>query len=167
MGAVRSFRLALGPAALGDERAQRRALIWRVGCIRWLGVVAAVALDRTPFTYAVMVGVALYNIVPFRLASGWTVRQLRILGWTTYWNCSGGTYTSVTAYYNGYYTDGYSDPAKKQVMAHELGHAMGLNHSGSLPCPVPIMYYTSDRYFQCREATPQGDDVAGINALYP
>jgi len=85
----------------------------------------------------------------------------------TYANCAGGFYTAVTAYYNGYYTDGYSDPGKVQVMVHELGHAQGFGHSGALPCPVPMMYVSSDRYFQCGGTAPQGDDVAGINALHP
>lgn len=81
MISVPFLHAALGTSAHGDERSQRQTLVRRIGGVRWLGIIAAIALNRMPFTYGGIVGVALYNIVPFWLAGGWTVRQLRILGW--------------------------------------------------------------------------------------
>lgn len=81
MISVSSFRVALGTSANGDERSQRQTLIRRISGVRWIGVVAAIALNRMPLTYVVIVGVALYNIVPFWFADRWTMRQLRLLGW--------------------------------------------------------------------------------------
>ena len=79
-------------------------------------------------------------------------------GWTT-WNCSGSTTTFANATLNPYYTNGFSYANKKTVWVHELGHALGLNHSGT----YAIMYHCST----CTGFTqPQSDDIAGINALY-
>jgi predicted Zn-dependent protease len=90
----------------------------------------------------------------------------------TYWSCDPvnkqmlrPTYTD----YNTYLTDQpqYSANALESIMVHELGHAVGLDHSGSMPCSVPIMYFSSARFFTCSEILPQQDDINGINFLYP
>jgi hypothetical protein len=81
--------------------------------------------------------------------------------------CSGGHSSGFGSYWNKYYTDGYSSTARRQVMVHELGHAIGLGHSGSPSCSgQPIMYANSNRYFTCGRYAPQQDDINGINYLY-
>lgn len=81
------------------------------------------------------------------------------------WRCSGSRSTSGSATYNTYYTNGYSSTAKKQLMVHEFGHLLGLGHAGGSNCNgQPIMYLSSDRYFNCSHSTPQPDDTAGVNS---
>jgi Matrixin len=87
---------------------------------------------------------------------------------TTISSCSGSWFSgNVGVRWNSYHTNGYTATEKYQVITHELGHALGLAHSGYL-CSVPaIMYTSSSRYWTCGWTTPQADDVDGINAMYP
>ncbi len=82
--------------------------------------------------------------------------------------CHSGIWIDPYANWNTYYTDSYTTTAKEQVIVHEIGHVLGLAHSGSSTCSgQPLMYYSSDRYFVCGHVKPQPDDVNGINAIYP
>ena len=80
---------------------------------------------------------------------------------------SDGLIQSFNTWWNKYYTDSYSNAARQSVMTHELGHALGLAHSGSSSCSgQPIMYYSSARYSTCGHVGPQADDRNGISYLY-
>ena len=81
----------------------------------------------------------------------------------TSWDCgSSGTFRS-TASINGYYTDSFPTRRRQAVAAHEIGHGIGLNHSGS-----NALMYTSAANFYDRTGQyyPVADDINGINARY-
>ncbi|WP_435203278.1 M57 family metalloprotease [Janibacter sp. GS2] len=81
-------------------------------------------------------------------------------------NSSGHSVGTVNVMLNRKYTDSYSSSARKSVMVHELGHAIGLSHTGSSSCSgQPIMYAYSSRYFTCGHIAPQSDDISGANYL--
>jgi hypothetical protein len=83
--------------------------------------------------------------------------------------CSNGVWsTALTAWWNTHYTNGYSALKRQSVMVHELGHVLGLAHSGSGGCgTVPIMHPTTQRRFdECHLFSPTTDDVNGVNFIY-
>ncbi|GAP61411.1 hypothetical protein AHiyo1_51110 [Arthrobacter sp. Hiyo1] len=90
------------------------------------------------------------------------------VGWDgiTYYawhGCStGNCFSYANAYMNYYYTSGYSANTIQAVAAHELGHAVGLDHTGGCVLMTP---YTSTRN-SCGVYTPTQDDVNGTIALY-
>lgn len=85
----------------------------------------------------------------------------------TQYICSEGQFAPpVYASANVYYTDGYDQDGKNQILVHEFGHSMGLAHNNPALCGIPIMYYSSARYFTCHLDSPQSDDDKGINAIY-
>lgn len=69
---------------------------------------------------------------------------------------------------NTYYLDQYPQTSDIGVIAHEMGHVLGLGHSGSTSCTAKavMMPYTNTRTGVCGFHTPQSDDVAGLNAKY-
>lgn len=90
------------------------------------------------------------------------------VGWDgiTYYawhSCSTGTcFDYANAYLNYYYTSGYSADTIQGVAAHELGHAIGLDHAGGC---VIMTAYTSTRN-SCGVYVPTQDDLNGAIALY-
>lgn len=89
---------------------------------------------------------------------GWD--GLASYSWTS---CStGNCFTSVSVLLNYNYTRGYAAATTQGVAAHELGHAIGLDHEDGC---VLMNGYTSNRQ-SCGISGPVTDDINGANVLY-
>jgi hypothetical protein len=89
------------------------------------------------------------------------------LGWTGNSTVIGGiTYLQATAgfvSFNPYASCYFGEHCNvREITTHELGHAMGLGHSGD---STATMYAFA--HFDGRCATVMADDIAGITTIYP
>lgn len=94
-------------------------------------------------------------------ATGWS-------GLTTY-RCSGGYFLKGTlVQMNSYYTSAYTANKKQSVIAHELGHVIGLAHRSTSGCSGRSLMYPYDdgRYDSCGIYKVQPDDASGAAAIY-
>ena len=73
-------------------------------------------------------------------------------------------YTSGYATLNWYFLQNYVINKRISVASHELGHVLGLDHNTGC---VLMVIDSATRYDTCGIYTPQSDDVAGVQALYP
>lgn len=80
------------------------------------------------------------------------------------WNCGGaGFFTTRGIAVHTNNTAFMTTTQRRKVMVHELGHAMGLDHSSG--CGVATMQ--GDSGINCSQSYgPWSDDVAGMQALY-
>ncbi|MGW4466732.1 matrixin family metalloprotease [Micromonospora sp. NPDC004704] len=90
---------------------------------------------------------------------------------TTLPTCSGtgaAWSSKIAAFLNRAYTDAYPAQGKQSVYAHEIGHFLGLGHTGVGPCiswPLMLSGYGT-RYGACGIYAPKADDINGINAIF-
>lgn len=92
--------------------------------------------------------------------------------------CTNGRWAvgGIAVYLNSTTTTTYSAFRRKSVVAHELGHVLGLAHNNaSFACAggavgwKQLMFYSDARSSgnSCGNIdTPQSDDTAGVNVLY-
>lgn len=78
--------------------------------------------------------------------------------------------SSAQIQFNRTYMDGSAwDVAnrRRSTASHEMGHALGAEHSGSLCGNPRVMYATIDRFDTCGIYTAQSADINEINSHYP
>lgn len=92
------------------------------------------------------------------------------IGWnatTEYPSCFHTVYNgNVEIKFNLTYLSGLGANRLRSTANHELGHALALQHTGSLCGSPAIMYASGARYTTCGWYTPRPDDINGVNARY-
>lgn len=84
------------------------------------------------------------------------------------WAAAGSYFYKCDVYINEYPIDdlNYPSAAIKSVIAHEMGHAFGLDHVTGPKIMNPSTYCSSSRYGYYSISTPQADDADGVDAIY-
>lgn len=76
------------------------------------------------------------------------------------------TFYFAHAHINSFYGDSNPYNGKVNTLTHEMGHSIGLDHSGSLCGNPAIMYNSYGSFIVCGIYTPQTDDINGARAIY-
>jgi hypothetical protein len=84
--------------------------------------------------------------------------QSSTVGETVYWSNGSGRMTTATIAFD---TDAYTGTSFYQIAAHEIGHALGLDHSNLTSA---VMYYMINSLNRAGVLT--SDDISGIQHLY-
>jgi hypothetical protein len=92
-------------------------------------------------------------------------------GWEglTSWSCSGGIMVKgALIQINEFYANAHPPNKKQALIAHELGHVVGLAHRTTSTCSNrSLMFPTVNGIFDvCGIYTVQPDDAAGTDTLY-
>jgi hypothetical protein len=104
------------------------------------------------------------NVIIFRNASGggavastylWSSNGVLVDADTVFWDGDYTFFTGTSGCSNGLYIE--------DVGTHELGHALGLDHSSDLTATM----YPSSQWCSQDLRTLSSDDIAGVRALYP
>ena len=145
------------PPGLGGDEAAIRA-----GAVSWNGVGAAIAFRDLQPSSAGLGGC--HNAPDGQNVVGWARAEGGVLARTCTWYDSGGLAIEFDIEVSQGFAWTTSDVPNvdlQSVVAHELGHALGLNHSpdGSALMFDTYMITTMKRY-------PQPDDIAGLTAIY-
>ena len=100
-------------------------------------------------------------ILDYYEEDGYLMATLNSPGWTS-------TYTYSRIWVNEYWLDQsyYESPEHMQgVMAHELGHTLGLAHEDDYGAIV-LMYPTDLFWWDCGIYQPEQDDFSGVVSIY-
>ncbi len=95
------------------------------------------------------------------IQQGYLAATLNNPDWTS-------TYTYSTIWVNEYWQDEgyYENPTHLQsVLAHELGHTLGLAHENDWGAIV-LMYWTDASFLDCGIYEPTTDDLNGVDDIY-
>lgn len=84
-------------------------------------------------------------------------------------NPQANPYTRAIIYTNRTYMDGYVRDKRQSVIAHELGHGLGLDHPWWWQREQCVLMAQGAEwvYDHCGIIGPTPDEVNGINAIYP
>jgi hypothetical protein len=123
------------------------------------------ALSRAMTRWSINTDVDLFSAGSSNLdAYTENLNDLNLAGYSN-WQCPfGGATVWSNARLNTQTTPSYPTEKKVTVWLHELGHALGLNHTGGL---AAVMYECpACAYNNYGTVAPRPDDISGMNSLY-
>jgi hypothetical protein len=135
--------------------------LWQIyhnfGASRWNSFSLGFTLGTTTSTTRNM------DVYSANYTAGWWGLTTGGCGVSGIWNNN-----RVTIQYNERTTASLTSDQKESITTHELGHALGSAHAGTVNCGNPAIMYTDPVSVMnsCGTAFPYADDRAGIDTLY-